>query len=61
MVKNPSARARVARDVGSIPRLGRCPGGGNGSHPPPPSILAWRIPRIEESQSVDHKGSDVTE
>ena len=39
MVKNPSARARVARDVGSIPRLGRCPGGGNGSHPPQYSCL----------------------
>ena len=30
MVKNPSANAGDARDVGSIPGLGRVPGVGNG-------------------------------
>ena len=29
MLKNPPASAENARDVGSIPRLGRSPGGGN--------------------------------
>ena len=29
------------RDLGSIPWLGRSPGGGHGNHS---SILAWRIP-----------------
>ena len=31
MVKNPPARAGYIRDVGSIPGLGRSPGGGNGN------------------------------
>ena len=30
MVKNPSAKAGDARDVGLIPGSGRSPGGGNG-------------------------------
>ena len=29
MVKNSPANARDAEDAGSIPGLGRCPGGGN--------------------------------
>ena len=29
VVKNPSANAGDARDLGLIPRLGRCPGVGN--------------------------------
>ena len=33
-----------ARDVGSTPGSGRCPGEGTGHS----SILAWRIPQIEE-------------
>ena len=45
VAKNPLDNARDAGDVGSIPRLGRFPGGGNGNHS---SILAWRIPRREE-------------
>ena len=32
-------------DVGSIPRLGRSPGEGNGN---PSSIVAWEIPWSEE-------------
>ena len=35
-----------ARDPGSVPGLGRSPGGGNGTHS---SILAWRISRTEET------------
>ena len=31
MVKNPLANAGDARDVGSIPELGRSPGGGHGN------------------------------
>ena len=34
-----------AGDVGSIPGLGRAPGGGNGN---PLSMFAWRIPWTEE-------------
>ena len=30
MIKNPPANAGGARDVGSVPRLGRSPGGGQG-------------------------------
>ena len=33
MVKNPPANAVDVRDVGSIPGLGRSPGGGNGNPP----------------------------
>ena len=31
MVKNPLAHAGEARDLGSIPELGRSPGGGDGN------------------------------
>ena len=31
MVKNPSANAGDARDAGSIPGSGKCPGGGRGN------------------------------
>ena len=31
MVKNPPANTRDVKDVGSIPGLGRCPGGGHGN------------------------------
>ena len=59
MVKNPPANVEDARDVGSIPGLGRSPGGGHGNLF---SILAWRSPWIEEpgglqfilSQRVGH-------
>ena len=42
MVKNLPANAG---HFGSIPGLGRSPGGGNGNSL---SILAWEIPRTEE-------------
>ena len=31
VVKNLLANAEAAEDVGSVPELGRCPGGGNGN------------------------------
>ena len=40
VVKNSPANAGDARDMGSIPRLGRSPRGGNGNS----SILAWENP-----------------
>ena len=40
-------------DPGSIPRLGRSPGGGN-THS---SILAWRISRTEEPSGLQSVGS----
>ena len=46
IVKNPSANAGDARDMSSIPGLGRSPGVGNGNHS---SILAWETPWTEES------------
>ena len=46
VVKNPPANTGDIRDVGSVPGSGRSPGGGpSKTHP---SILAWRIPWIEE-------------
>ena len=46
VVKNPPANAGDVRDVGSIPGSGRSSGGAHGNHS---SILAWRIPWMEES------------
>ena len=49
------------RGVGSIPGLGRSPGGGNGK---PLRYVAWEVPWTEEPgglQSVGHKESDTTE
>ena len=40
VVKNPPVNAGDIRDVGSISRLGRFPGGRHGNHS---IILAWRI------------------
>ena len=57
-VKNPPANTG---DTGSIPRLGRFPGEGNGY---PPSILAWEIPWTEEPsgyRSWGLKEPDTTE
>ena len=39
VVKNPPANTGNIKDVGSIPEMGRSPGGGHGN-----SLLAWRIP-----------------
>ena len=54
MVKNTSASAGDAGDMGSIPRLGRSPEGGSGN---PLRILAWRIPRTEEPGRLQSIGS----
>ena len=45
VVKNLPANAGDARDLGSVPGLGRSPGVGKASHT---SILAWKIPQAEE-------------
>ena len=40
-------------DAGSVPGLGRSPGGGNGNHS---SILAWKIPWTEEPIRLPYMG-----
>ena len=42
-------------EVGSIPGLGRFPGGEDGNHP---SILAWNIPGTEEPHGLQSTGSE---
>ena len=54
MVKNPPGNAGDIGDAGSVPRLGRSPGGGHGNHS---SILSWRIPWTEESGELQSMGS----
>ena len=53
MVKNPPASAGDIRNAGSVPRLGRCPGGGHGNilqysclHNPMDSG-AWRVAKAQ--------------
>ena len=53
MGKNPPANAGDPRDVGSISGPARSPGGGMATHS---SILAWRIPWIEEPGGVKVHG-----
>ena len=52
-VKNPSANAGDIRDVGSIPGLGRSPGGGHGN---PLQYSAWKIPWTEEPGRLQSMG-----
>ena len=54
MVESLSASARDVRDVGSIPRLLKSPGGGMATHS---SILTCRIPWREESGGLESIGS----
>ena len=54
MVKNPPANVADTGNVGSIPELGRSPAGRNGNHS---SILAWKIPWIEEPGRLQPMGS----
>ena len=54
MVKNPPANAGDTRDMGLIPGSGRSPGGGKATCS---SILAWRIPWIEEPGRLWSTGS----
>ena len=42
MVKNLPAKARAVRDMGSIPRSGRCRRGGHGNLQNPTGRGAWR-------------------
>ena len=46
VVKNPPANTG---DVGSIPSLGRFPGGGKATHS---NILAWEIPWTKEPSGL---------
>ena len=54
VVKNMPANAGDARDVGSIPGLGRFPGGGMTTHA---SILACKIAWTEEPGKLQSMGS----
>ena len=55
VVKNLPANARVIRDTGSIPGLGRTPGPeGIATFS---SILAWRIPQTEKPGRLQSIGS----
>ena len=54
MVKNPPANAGDARDMSSIPGLGRSPGGEMATHS---SILAWESPWTEEPGGLQSMGS----
>ena len=59
VVKNPPAYAGDTRDAGSIPALGRCPGGGHGNPGQcyclenPIDRGAWwaTVPRVANSQT----------
>ena len=53
MVKNMPANAGDVRDVGSIPRLGRCPGGGCSN----PLFLPGESPLIKEPGRPQSTGS----
>ena len=53
MVRNPHANVGDMRDTGSIPGLGRLPGGGNGNHS---SILVWEIPWTEDPGRLQPMG-----
>ena len=52
--KEPTSNAGAIGDAGLVPGSGRPPGGGHGTRS---SILAWRIPRPEESGGLQSIGS----
>ena len=61
VVKNPSADAGVAEDVGSVPGLGRSSGGGSGN---PLQYSCWENSTDREAWRAslwDRKELDVTE
>jgi len=60
VVKNLPANAGGTRDKGSIPGLGRSPGGGNGN-PPQYSCLGNPMNREAWRATGCHKESDTTE
>ena len=53
MIKNPPAKARDIRNMGSVPGLGRSSGGGIATHS---SIHAWRILWTEEPGELQFMG-----
>ena len=53
VVMNAPPYAGDIRNVCSISRLGRSPGGGRGNHS---SIFAWRIPWTEDSGRLQSMG-----
>ena len=53
MVKNLPTNAGDARDLGSIPGLGKSPGEEMATHS---SILAWKIPWTEETRRLQSMG-----
>ena len=60
MVKNVPANAGDTKDVGSIPRLGRSLGGGNGN--PLHYFCLKKIPRTEEEPGeLQSRGSQIVE
>ena len=54
VVKSPPASAGDTGDTGSIPELGRTPGRVMGTYS---SIIAWKIPWIEEPEGLRSMGS----
>ena len=54
VIKNPPGNAGDIGDRGSVPGLGRSPGGGHGNHS---SILSWSTPWTEESGELQPMGS----
>ena len=58
VVKNQSINAGDIRDEGSIPGLGRSPGGDMATHS---SILAWRISWAEKPGGLQSMGSQRVE
>ena len=54
VVKNPLAKAGDTGNMGSIPGLGRSPGGGQATHA---SIPAWKISWTEKPRGLQSMGS----
>ena len=64
VVKNPPANAGDARDTGSIPGTGRCPGGGHGNSPQYSGLERKLCPWTEVTGSYSSQGrreSDIPE
>ena len=53
MIKNLPTKAGDVKDVGSVLKLGKFPGGGNGN---PLQYSIWRIPWIEEPGELQFMG-----
>ena len=49
MLKRPPAGVRDSGDPGSVPRLGRSPGGGKSTHS---SMFTWKTSGTEESDTT---------